>query len=166
MSEKRPCPVCGTSWRDASVFLEGNYDPAKLNEFSYSSRKTPEYMNLALVPCPTCDLVYANDPPTREDLANAYHVADYDSSEEADDAATAYVRAIAPMFAGAEAEGCGPRDRDRDRSSAGAAAALGFTELVGSSRPRPPSTRRRPTGASGSARACSRRRTSHRSHST
>ena len=47
-----------------------------------------------LVSCPTCDLVYANDPPDQSVLANAYHVADFDSAQEADDAAAAYDLAV------------------------------------------------------------------------
>jgi 2-polyprenyl-3-methyl-5-hydroxy-6-metoxy-1,4-benzoquinol methylase len=129
--EKRPCPVCGTSWREASVFLEGNYDATKLNEFSYASRKTPEYMNLALVLCPTCDLVYANDPPTREDLANAYHVAEYDSSEEADDAATAYIRAMGPTFAGLRRKDAALEIGTGTGALLQQLAGLGFSELVG-----------------------------------
>lgn len=51
-----------------------------------------------LVKCPTCDLVYVDEPPDEDELAHAYHVADYDSSEEANDAATAYIRAIGPTL--------------------------------------------------------------------
>jgi SAM-dependent methyltransferase len=72
----------------------GNVDHTRLNEFSYSSRKTPEYMTHDLVQCRSCDLVYVDEPPSREELAGAYHVADYDSSEEADDAATSYMLAM------------------------------------------------------------------------
>ena len=43
--------------------------------------------------CPTCDLVYVDEPPGNDELARAYHVANYDSSDEADDAARAYIRA-------------------------------------------------------------------------
>jgi SAM-dependent methyltransferase len=51
-----------------------------------------------LVRCITCDLVYADEPPGEDELARAYHVANYDSSEEANDAATAYIRAIRPTL--------------------------------------------------------------------
>ncbi|MBU6170172.1 MAG: class I SAM-dependent methyltransferase [Verrucomicrobia bacterium] len=44
--------------------------------------------------CPVCDLVYADNPPAESVLAESYHSASYDSSEEADDAAKAYVIAI------------------------------------------------------------------------
>jgi SAM-dependent methyltransferase len=51
-----------------------------------------------LVLCPTCDLVYVDRPPADEELAQAYHTADYDSSEEANDAARAYISAITPVL--------------------------------------------------------------------
>jgi SAM-dependent methyltransferase len=69
-----------------------------LDEFSYASRKTPEYMNPTLVQCLECDLAYADEPPSQDDLAHAHHVADYDSSEEADDAAATYMRAMQPLL--------------------------------------------------------------------
>jgi SAM-dependent methyltransferase len=50
-------------------------------------------MSHRLVRCTACDLVYAAQPPTGEQLAQAYHQADYDSAQEADDAAAAYIRA-------------------------------------------------------------------------
>ncbi|WAJ47341.1 class I SAM-dependent methyltransferase [Mycobacterium sp. Aquia_216] len=98
MSSARSCPVCGAGSLDATSFLEANIDVSRLDEFSYSSRKTPEYMNLELVQCRRCDLVYADSPPSQDDLARAYHVADYDSAEEADDAASAYIRAMQPVL--------------------------------------------------------------------
>ncbi len=98
MTEIRPCPVCHTASDKAKLFLEKNIDPAKLSGFSFASRKTPEFMCHRLVQCPTCDLVYANQPPGEDELAYAYHVADYDSSEEANDAAAAYIRAIRPTL--------------------------------------------------------------------
>jgi len=94
----RTCPVCDAGADKAKLFLQENIDPVKLNEFSFASRKTPEYMCHHLVQCTVCDLVYADQPPSEDELAHAYHVADYDSSEEADDAASAYARAIAPVL--------------------------------------------------------------------
>lgn len=98
MIEIRSCPVCHTESAKAKLFLEKNIDPVKLSEFSFASRKTPEFMCHRLVQCPVCDLVYANQPPAEDELAHAYHVAEYDSSEEANDAATAYIRAIMPAL--------------------------------------------------------------------
>jgi len=90
----RDCPICSTRSQNAKLFLENNIDSSKLSVFSFSSRKTPEFMSHRMVLCPTCDLVYANDPPTQDELSQAYHVAQYDSSEEAKDAAEAYLRGI------------------------------------------------------------------------
>jgi SAM-dependent methyltransferase len=98
MMTKRACPICNTSSTVAHLFLNENISPAKLTEFSFASRKVPEYMCHRMVKCPTCDLVYVDLPPTVEVLAKAYHVAEYDSTEEANDAASAYARAIAPVL--------------------------------------------------------------------
>ena len=82
----------------ARLYLEGNIDKSKLTEFSFASRKEPEFMCHRLVQCPGCDLVYVDQPPAADELAHAYHVANYDSSEEASDAAAAYIRAIRPTL--------------------------------------------------------------------
>lgn len=50
-------------------------------------------MSHRLMQCQACDLVYVDAPPAAGELAQAYHEADYDSSEEADDAAAAYIGA-------------------------------------------------------------------------
>jgi SAM-dependent methyltransferase len=90
---RRPCPVCDAGPDKAALFLEDSIDTARLSEFSFASRKVPEYMSHRLVRCTVCDVVYADSPPDAQALANAYHLAAYDSSEEADDAASAYLRA-------------------------------------------------------------------------
>jgi SAM-dependent methyltransferase len=95
----RACPVCHASSDEAELFLEENLDRSRLSEFSFASRKSPEFMCHHLVRCRTCDLVYADRPPSEEELAQAYHAASYDSSEEANDAASAYIRAIEPVLA-------------------------------------------------------------------
>jgi len=95
----RSCPVCKTESTVAKLFLKNNIDPAQMSAFSFASRKLPEFMCHQLVQCPTCDLVYANEPPDQSVLAHAYHVADFDSAQEADDAAAAYDRAIQPVLA-------------------------------------------------------------------
>jgi 2-polyprenyl-3-methyl-5-hydroxy-6-metoxy-1,4-benzoquinol methylase len=95
----RNCPVCGSSSQEASLFLENSIDSAKLSGFSFASRKAPEYMSHHLVQCAVCDLVYADEPPDEDELAHAYHTADFDSSDEANDAASAYIKAIRPALA-------------------------------------------------------------------
>ena len=94
----RHCPVCDASADGAQVFVDETVDPSRLNGFSFSSRKTPEYMSHRMVRCLGCDLVYVDRPPRQDELARAYHQADYDSSEEANDAAAAYIKALAPLL--------------------------------------------------------------------
>jgi len=94
----RACPVCNTPASAARLFLKQNIDPAKMSAFSFASRKLPEFMCHQLVQCPNCDLVYADAPPDQSVLAHAYHVSEFDSAQEADDAAAAYVRAVHPAL--------------------------------------------------------------------
>ena len=97
-SLQRSCPVCGTGHEGATLFFENNIDPQKLSSFSFASRKVPEFMCHRLVQCPICELVYANQPPSEEELSHAYHASHYDSSEEANDAAASYIQAMQPTF--------------------------------------------------------------------
>ena len=98
MSITRSCPICQTSAESASLFQAESIDESRISGFSFASRKEPEYMCHHLVRCKTCDLVYASNPPEQEELAHAYHVAEYDSSEEANDAAQAYIKAMQPTL--------------------------------------------------------------------
>ncbi len=105
MDNARSCPVCSTESSAAKIFLKQNIDPAKVSAFSFASRKLPEFMCHQLVQCPTCDLVYANEPPDQSVLAHAYHVASFDSAQEADDAALAYDKAVVPVLSRLEHKG-------------------------------------------------------------
>ncbi|MDD5268393.1 MAG: class I SAM-dependent methyltransferase [Methylococcales bacterium] len=98
MSTIRSCPVCQSTPESASLFQEENIDESRLSGFSYASRKEPEYMCHRLVRCRVCDLVYASNPPGQDELANSYHVAEYDSSEEANDAAQTYINSMQPIL--------------------------------------------------------------------
>ena len=101
----RPCPVCESPSDGAILFLPENINPEKISGFSFASRKLPEYMCHRMVRCPVCDLVYADKPPAEASLAESYHAASYDSSEEADDAARAYILAIQGALARLENKG-------------------------------------------------------------
>lgn len=98
MPNNRPCPVCKTPSENASLFLERNIDEKLISSFSYASRKEPELMCHKLVHCNNCDLIYACNPPEQKELADAYHTSEYDSAEEANDAAYSYIRAIKPVL--------------------------------------------------------------------
>ena len=94
----RSCPICNASYLDADIFQEENIDQTLISEFSFASRKTPEFMCHRLMRCNVCDLVYVSNPPPKEALAHSYHLAEYDSSEEADDAARSYIKALEPVL--------------------------------------------------------------------
>lgn len=94
----RPCPLCGAGPDQAEPFLSDTRDESRVSASSFASRKVPEYMSHAMVCCRSCDLAYVDRPPSVESLAASYHAADYDSAEEAEDAADAYARALAPVL--------------------------------------------------------------------
>jgi predicted unusual protein kinase regulating ubiquinone biosynthesis (AarF/ABC1/UbiB family) len=80
------------------LFIAQNITADKMTDFSFASRKEPEYMSHEMVHCSQCDLVYANRPPSQNELERAYHQANYDSTEEALDAARSYIKAIQPTL--------------------------------------------------------------------
>lgn len=104
MDHTRACPVCHTDSSQAKLFLKQNIDPQRVSAASFASRKVPEFMCHQLVQCPTCDLVYANAPPDQSVLAHAYHVASFDSAQEADAAAASYSEALAPVLNGLQSK--------------------------------------------------------------
>jgi SAM-dependent methyltransferase len=128
---RRDCPVCAAPSVQAPVFLERSFDASKLSPLSFASRKPPEFMSHRMVRCPTCDLVYADDPLDQDVLARAYHTADFDSAEEASDAADAYARAIAPLLAALPGRGRALEIGSGTGVFLERLEAAGFRELVG-----------------------------------
>jgi len=91
VTKSRKCPVCFDSNKNSIIFQKENIDKKKITSFTYASRKNPEFMCHEMVRCLNCDLVYVTTPPNKLKLSEAYHTADYDSSEEAFDAAETYI---------------------------------------------------------------------------
>jgi SAM-dependent methyltransferase len=98
--EDRHCPVCGASPHQARLFLEASYDAERIGDFSFASRKSPEFMSYRLLRCDGCATVYAQAAPPASVLAAAYKAASYDSTEEASLAADTYVHAMRDVIAG------------------------------------------------------------------
>ena len=98
--EQRACPICRDSTVATVPHFDDSFSENAVTSASFASRKLPEYMSHAMVRCTRCDLVYVDCPPTQEQLADNYHAADYDSSEEAEHAADSYAMAIRPVLAG------------------------------------------------------------------
>ena len=97
-SNQRACPVCKSSYANSTIFLEENFDHEKINAYSYASRKNPEFMCHELSRCHECDLIYTGNPPSGMELSENYHMASFDSFEEADDASNSYGVALAELF--------------------------------------------------------------------
>ena len=93
---ERACPVCGG--RSYDHFADERIDPRMVNDFTYASRKQPEFMCLRLERCTACDLVYAPSPPTTEFLSTAYFEASFDSGTEAIAAARTYAKELTPYI--------------------------------------------------------------------
>ena len=87
----RVCPTC-SSKDQSKVYAEANYNLDVLDGYAFASRKIPENMHYRLVECPSCDTLYANPLPSLKHLAQNYHEAAFDSSEEAHFAARTYAR--------------------------------------------------------------------------
>ena len=96
----RDCPVCGETSGTATLFLGETVDAGRITAASFASRKIPEYMSYRLVRCRACTAVFAKSAPGAEEIARAYHEADYGSAREAELAAEAYRKALAPAIAG------------------------------------------------------------------
>ena len=76
----RLCPICGST--KAKYKIESNFDYTKLNDFSFSSRKMPEYMHFRLSCCGNCDLLYVSDIPQLDWIKTNYDSAGFDTTIE------------------------------------------------------------------------------------
>ena len=94
----RTCPLCASSEHSREVAKE-SYDPKRLGEFAFASRKVPEYMHYRLLVCEDCDLLYASPVPQFDRLEDEYREAAFDSGREARYAARTYARLARPILA-------------------------------------------------------------------
>lgn len=127
----RPCPLCGAGPEQAERYLADSLDEGRVSASSFASRKAPEYMSHAMVRCRACDLAYVDRPPSEASLAASYHAADYDSAEEAEDAAAAYAGAIVPVLARLKERGAALEIGTGTGAFLERLQRAGFTDLVG-----------------------------------
>lgn len=127
----RDCPVCCAPAERAHLFVQERLDPRRLNQFSFASRKEPEFMSHRMVRCASCDLVFVDLPPSQLALADAYHQASYDSAAEAEDAAATYLEAVSPAIAQLDQRRAALEIGTGNGVFLEALAGRGFTELVG-----------------------------------
>ncbi len=139
----RPCPLCG-SLDSSQIFAAADFDVERLGNFSFASRKLPEYMHYRLIKCPSCDLLYANPLPGEDYLSQGYSEAAYDSGIEAHYAAATYAKLLSrfaqqlPNRHGALDIGAG------DGAFLECLLALGFDQVVGVEPSRAPIAAARP----------------------
>jgi SAM-dependent methyltransferase len=93
LSRPRACPVCGDSDASHERYPE-RIDPSRLGALSYSSRKEPERLNLRMVVCSGCELLYAPQVPSTGYLERAYADTGFDGAGEARHAAASYAEAL------------------------------------------------------------------------
>ena len=78
----------------ARVLINERIDGDAVNEFTFSSRKSPDSMNYKMVVCSTCDLAYANPSPDIDWLRRNYVAASFDTGEESKLAAVNHSRLL------------------------------------------------------------------------
>ena len=93
---ERKCPLCESA-TDSKVYSEANFDAQRLDEFSFASRKIPEYAHYRLMLCGKCDLIYASPIPAENTLSNKYQEAEFVSADESGYASRTYGRVLAGM---------------------------------------------------------------------
>ena len=84
------CPICGNS--NVSLYSKSNYEIKNINDYSFSSRKNPEYMHHTLMKCNDCDSLYSVDIEDKENLFNLYKKANFDSKSLANLASITYIQ--------------------------------------------------------------------------
>ena len=128
--EARDCPLCCSS--DRSVpYAEAQVDAGKVSNFTFASRKRPEFMHHRLVLCQACDLLYASPAPRAESLDQAYAAAAYDSAEEAGYASATYGALLPDLLARLPPEGGALDIGTGDGSFLAVLRAAGVDDVVG-----------------------------------
>ncbi|MCD6393332.1 MAG: class I SAM-dependent methyltransferase [Planctomycetes bacterium] len=94
---ERQCPLCGSAG-NSKVYSEANFDAQRLDEFSFASRKIPEYAHYRLMLCGKCDLIYASPIPAENTLSSKYQEAEFVSADESGYASLTYGRVLASML--------------------------------------------------------------------
>ena len=77
MKRSNICPLCINNQNETKTFVKKNINCQNIGEFSYSSRKVPEFMNYELLKCDVCTFIYAINIPDLERLKNNYENSTY-----------------------------------------------------------------------------------------
>lgn len=94
----KKCVICE---KKLTLKKPSNFYVDRMSEYSYSSRKIPEYMHWDLYECRSCRVLYSNCPIESEDIFAGYEDAAFDSANEADyasDTYMEYLKRVMPDF--------------------------------------------------------------------
>ena len=87
---KNACPLCKNT--NTIIYSKSNYDINNITDYSFASRKNPEYMHYTLMKCKDCDLLYSVDIINKEKFYDMYSEASFDSKNEANFASKTYIK--------------------------------------------------------------------------
>ena len=95
---KNICPICGFNNKNYKIYLKKNLKSNLLNEHSFSSRKTPEFMNFELIKCSKCSLIYSLNIHEFEKIYISYRDSAFVDVQDEKDAASTYLKYLKPYF--------------------------------------------------------------------
>ena len=95
---KNICPICEFKNENYKIYLKKNLKSNLLNEYSFSSRKTPEFMNFELIQCSKCSLIYSLNVPEFEKIYISYRDSAFVDVQDEKDAAITYLKYLKPYF--------------------------------------------------------------------
>jgi hypothetical protein len=95
---KNICPICKFNNKNYKIYLKKNLNSNSLNEYSFSSRKTPEFMNFELIQCSKCSLIYSLNIPEFEKIYISYRDSAFVDVQDEKDAARTYLKYLKLYF--------------------------------------------------------------------
>jgi ubiquinone/menaquinone biosynthesis C-methylase UbiE len=95
---KNICPICKFNNKNYKIYLKKNIKSNLLNQYSFSSRKTPEFMNFELIRCSKCSLIYSLNIPEFEKIYISYRVSAFVDPQDEKDAASTYLKYLKRHF--------------------------------------------------------------------
>ncbi|OGR02800.1 MAG: hypothetical protein A2520_09540 [Deltaproteobacteria bacterium RIFOXYD12_FULL_53_23] len=128
---EKGCPVCLEPATNTTVFKQGNFDADKLDVFSFSSRKFPEYMSHRYLKCNRCQALYASPVPVFDELQEQYNEADFDSKKESEFAAQTYISILKRYKKRLPSLDCGLDIGASDGAFVEKLVGEGFTNVIG-----------------------------------
>jgi ubiquinone/menaquinone biosynthesis C-methylase UbiE len=95
---KNSCPICKFKNKNYKIYLKKNIKNNLLNQYSFSSRKTPEFMNFELIRCSKCSLIYGLNITEFEKIYISYRDSAFVDAQDEKDAASTYFKYLKPYI--------------------------------------------------------------------